>query len=292
MKKLLQWSVLALAMTLFQRAQAAPYTNYMNEVSNVIAFAYGVTAELPREHKQLGKALKAFNKSSTSVAGDYKIFIGVATALLPLQGTAPAEIAGPLGVGSTNAFNSFVLEAQAQVGELSARLAAVTPLQPLRRAASNQVAAAVRSLITAGTTTDLRIGILSVGLALNKLVVARKLTEKAEAKQGFALDSLEGNTFTHVEPSETATILFVDHEIFSPPVGEEGDYGTYTYTRNGLSTATLVLVSQPEGNTTTVKLRFTALDGGASEGTFTYRFVGDGQTDSGKGSFSTQPQPE
>jgi hypothetical protein len=284
MKTFLRSSVLALALFGFQRAQAAPYTNYMDSLSNVIAAAYDDTADLPKEHKALGRALAAFNKPSTSVAGDYKIFVAIASALLPIQASLPAEASGALGDASTNAFTNFTGFAAAELDELSARTAAVTPFQPLRRAASNQLAVATKALQTADETDNVTLSIVSVGLGLNKLANARKLVVKAEAKQGFALDSVQGLYLNHAEKGESGTVWFVDDILY---VQGDDDAGTYNYTRTGLNTATLELTSQNGDGVTTVKMRFTSRNGVATEGTFSFRNSDEGSNSSGTGTFTT-----
>ncbi len=290
MKRLLQLCVAVLAMAGFQQAQAVPFTNYLDGISNVIAYANYVASTNPEAPAKvraiLGKALKDFQKPSTSVAGDYKIFIAVATHLMPLQTLVDPALSGPLGFASSNAFTNFVLEATAEVNELFMRQYLITPFQPLRRAASNQVAGAIRALSIAGTTTNINLGILSVGLGLNKLVVARKLVNKAELKQGFAPDLLDDTLLRYtIKGSEKTASLFGNTTY----TNSEGDTGTFTYTRTGLSTATLVFVSQTGEGTTTVKLRFTALDSSSAEGTFTLRNSEGGAGASGKGTFTVTP---
>jgi hypothetical protein len=295
MKKLIRLSVVALAVGLLQVAQASPYTNYLDELSNVVAFA---NATLPSDtpakvRSLLGKAAKDFQKPSTSVAGDYKIFLAVATHLMPLESLVDPGSSGALGGASSNAFTNFVIYAVTKIDELSARIESVTPFQGVRRAASNQVAGAIRSMTIVATTSNINVGILALGAALNKLAMAEKLTARAEANQGFALDSIAGMDLTHTTTHEQGTIYLgeIGEDAHGPyhsyPLDDpEGDYGVYSYTRTGLSTATLVLQNQKseDGSTTTVKLRFTSkAENGSAEGTFSGKNSNDGPV---KGAFT------
>src|SRR5689334_24705628 len=131
MKKLIRLFVVAIALALFEQVEASPYTNYLDELSNTVAVA---NANLPSDapakvRSLLGKAVKDFQKRSTSVAGDYKIFIAVATHLMPLEALIDPGSSGALGGASSNAFTNFVIYAGAKVEELSVRIEAITPFQ-------------------------------------------------------------------------------------------------------------------------------------------------------------------
>lgn len=290
MKRLAQLLVIALAMTLSPRLLAAPYTNYLDDVSNAVASAYANVTDAKLK-VALGKAVKDLQKPSTSVAGDFKIFINLATHLMPLQATLPPEQSAAIFGVSSNAFASFATYAFAKTEELGMRIAMVTPFQGLRRAASNQWAAAVMSLTASTNTADIRIAMFSVALALNKLVVAEKLTVKAEAKQGFALESVGNMYLTHQSANEGGTNYLSEavggQGPYSEPGTPDGDYGNYIYVRTGLSTATLTLDSQKTETLVEVKLRFTTKNqDGSASGTFTGRSSDQGSI---KGTFTVSP---
>jgi len=281
MMKLIRLSVLVLAAALFQRAEAAPFTNYLDGASNLIAQSFDASAGTPKVHAILGRALNDFKKPSTSVAGDYKIFVAVATHLLPLSALGGNA---DLGLAMTNAYQSFVLEALTEAYVLSNRVAMLSQFQPQRRPASNAVFQAEKALQTALTTSNLTVAFLSVRLAFVKLTVAAKLEASAEAHPGLAPDSVAGRVLTHNEGSRNGTVTFTDDTNFTETdnSGSGPSSGTYTWTRTGLNTATLVLTS---GGTTTVKARFTT----TTNGTFSYHHEGGGdQTRNGTGTFTLQ----
>jgi hypothetical protein len=280
MKKMLQLTLLLTLATMLPQSRAATYTNYLHDASNAIAQAYSLTGDNPRVHRALGRALAAFARPSTSVAGDYSIFLSVATALLPLTGTPGTEL---ISQTVSNAFTNFVVEAQFEILVLSNRIAAITPFQPLRRSASNLVASAQVALNRIFTTDNVQIGILSVRFAYLKIAAAARLTQTAEARQGLAPDSLAGLSVIHQQGSESGTNNFINATDFTEtnPEGGEPVNGIYEYRRTGLNTARLVL-HYTEGESTTVMLVFVA----AGSGRFTYRNEHDGHVERGAGKFT------
>ncbi len=283
MKKTIRLAVLGLLCAVLPCARAVFYTNYLNEASNAIAQVYAATTDVPdaaRTHKLLGKALKDLGKPSTSVAGDYGIFVSVSGRLLPLVGTAGTEA---ISATLSNAFVSFLLEAYAESLVLSDRIGAITPFQRQRRAASNQVSQAQQALERVATSADIKAAIIALRLAYVKLTVGAKLVAKAEARQGFAPNLLTGLAFHHhvraKDGPEEGTVNFTSGSEFS----DGADSGTYEYERTGLNSGRFVLHAG-DGGTTTVTFVFTS----ATAGRFGFEFVDSTDSGKGRGTFSTE----
>jgi hypothetical protein len=248
-KKLIQLCLIVVAAAAGQRIEAATYTNYLDESSNIIVQAYSTTEG--KVHTRLGRALAALDKQSTSVAGDFGIFQWIANQLLPVSTTAGLEEISP---ALSNAFDSFVAEAVAQIDDLSTRLQAIPSYQN-SRAASNQLVQAEHAVTASMEAATTQKAITSVRLAFVKIGLAEKLLAKLEAQTGFAPDTLIGITLTHREPGDTGTLTFVDGTNY---VEDNQTGGTYTYTRTGLNTATLVVNETEDNGVTTVQLKFTS----------------------------------
>lgn len=286
MKRLIQLSVLTLAGTLAQSAHAY-YTNFLDTASNTLATVYAGADAFPDAQKIVGKAVKDLSKKSTSVAGDYNIFIAASTHLLPLNAPHFAtnenltNVIGLVGTTMTNTFNTFVTNALEQYATVAADLATVSEFQPIKRAASNNLEQAFAAIIRPSMTTNIQEGILSIRLAYSKLAVARKLVDKALAKPGFAPNSLTGAVLEHSEKASDGTITFTDDTNFT---SDEGD-GKYTYDRTGLNTAQLVLLYNVGTRTNTANLKFSS----DTKGKFTFSDDNDGDIEKGSGSFTLTP---
>jgi len=289
MKTLIRWSLIAMVATLLNRAEAA-YTNYLDQASNAIALAYSFVPNPPPKEQRvafnaLKKALADFSRRSTSVAGDFDIFLAAATHLVPIQKAGSPDPTG-IGLGMTNAFLAFAFNVVIESTVLSNRVAALSQFQPQKRAASNQVWQAQREIVFAATTTNVQAGILSIRVAYFKLAVAAKLAAAAEARPGFAPNSVVGKSLEHHERGGGGTLHFDDathatETAANPEPGEGPRTDNYTYTRTGLNTATLVL-TEDDGGVTTVKLIFTSTTGGR----FTFKNVEDGRPENGAGTFT------
>jgi hypothetical protein len=272
------------ALLLLAGRSHAYYTNYLDVVSNTLTIAYSVLTNEPaptRVQKQqialIGRALKTLAKPSTSVAGDYALFVKAATQLGPI-GNDPLFLT--LG---TNVFQSFTNEAQAEIVATGDRIAALSDFVRTKKPASNQLAQAQRTLDSISSLTDIRLALVVARQVFTKIVAANRLAATGEAHPGFAADSLIGKSFVHTEHGNTGTVHFDDDTNATETDDEGTRTDTYTYTRTGLNTGTLVLNDSGGGSgTTTVKIHFTSATGG----TFTFRHVGDDGNDSGSGTFT------
>lgn len=281
----LRWVfMLAVAATLlFGNRSHAYYTNFLDTASNALSFAYHSltnTATNALQRRQAAivlRALRDLSKPSTSVAGDYNLFVAAALHLGPLAFTPEF---GPIG---TNTFLLFTNEAQAQIDATAIRVAALNNFVRTKRPASNAVARARGTLNAIPTLTNPQLGILLARQVFAQIVIANRLATFGEAHSGFALNNLIGKTIQHTEQGETGSIFF-NNDVQAT---QDALLDTaYTYTRTGLNTATLVLVENEGGgdSTTTVKLRFTSATGG----TFTFRNVdSEGGIETGSGTFTT-----
>lgn len=279
----LSLALVAGAMLFAGRSQAY-YTNFLDVVSNTLTTAYNSITSNPtptklekREAAAMKRALKDLSKPSTSVAGDYNLFLAAAQHLGPLAFSAQFA---PVG---SNVFDAFTNEAEAEIEATAARVDALNDFVRVKRAASNQVAKAEATLISLSTLSDPRIALIVTRVVFARITAANHLAAIAEAHPGFAADSLVGRILHHEENNSNSG----DVTFTSATEGTQTDSGgpqpfTYTYERTGLNTATLVL-SEDGGGTTTVKLRFTSATGG----TFSFRHDGGGDdTQTGSGTFT------
>ena len=279
------------ATLLFASSTHAYYTNYLDIASNALTSAYISLTSSPAptklEKKQaaiLLRALKDLSKPSTSVAGDYVLFFTAASHLGQL---ALSPQLAPVG---SSVFNLFTNEAQAQIDLTAARTAALNDFVRVKRSASNSVAQAQANQNKIESTADIRLSLILARLVFTKLGVANKLAANGEAHPGFARENVVGLTLEHHEGGHSGTVDFDDATQATET--EPNDMGgtdihidSYTWTRTGLNTATLVLTHDDGNggtNTTTVKIRFTS----STTGTFTFRNVDVDHTESGSGSFT------
>lgn len=275
--------LLVAALLLLGSQAQAYYTNYLDVVSNTLSFVYtsltnepSPTASERQQIARIGRALRTLSKPSTNVAGDYNLFVKAATQLGPLAGD-PAFL--ELG---TNVFDAFTNQAQVEIIDAGNRVAALNDFVRVKRGASNQVRQAQATLDRIPALSDIRIALLVGRLVFNKITVANRLAAIGERKPGFAPDAVVGTSITHSNAESSGVVSFVDGTNFTETeVGGDPNSGTYTYTRTGLNSATLVLTSD-DGlggqEEVTVKLVFTAEGRGkfnarngqeASKGSFT-----------------------
>jgi hypothetical protein len=278
---------IAALLLLAGRAHAL-YTNYLDVVSNTLAGVYSVLTNDPSptrvERQQIaliGRALNTLAKPSTSVADDYALFVKAAIQLGPI-GRDPAFLA--LG---TNVFQVFTNEAQAEIVATGDRIAALSEFVRSRKAASNQLAQAQRTLNSISSLTDIQLALVVGRQVFTKIVAANRLAAIGEAHPGFAPGSVIGKTLTHTENGHTGTLHFDDAtNATNTEEGETPEVQSYTWTRTGLNTATLELTHSCEGGgtgTTTVKIHSTSATGG----TFTAHNVDcDGSTGNQRGTFT------
>jgi hypothetical protein len=280
MKRIIPSAVLALLCVVGSPSGAAPFTNYLDATSNALASAYASSSSSVRMHRTLGSALGALRKRSSSVAGDLSMLSSINAKVAPL-GTGTPDLA-LVGGALSNAFTSFVLEAEAEIGALSNRLHHVTPFHTLRRSASNQLTQAQSALVKSASALTFRSAITSVRLAYVKIAAAGKLTRRAEASPGPAPESLVGVILTHVQRGDRGVITFPTGDM-SVEKSSDGytEAAPYEYTRTGFTSGRLVLHHGDDSST--VNFRFST----AHRGTFNYRSVDLEETNSGSGTFTT-----
>ena len=278
--------VAAVTLLLATHAQAL-YTNYLDTtvatltgVSNYLATLPTPTPAQKKQLTTVKRALKDLSKPSTSVAGDYALFLNAAIHL------GPIALQEPFGSLGSNVFAAFQAEVGVEIYSTSIRLSSLNDFVRTKRPASNQLAQAVAKFSSIGTTVlDPQLGLLVAGQAFKNLTAAQRLVALGEAHLGLVPPSLVGFTLTHHERGQTGTEQFDDVNNATEHDNDGTRSVTYTFTRTGLDTATLIL-SHAEGggtSTTTVKMRFTSETGG----TFTFQHTGsDGGSQSGPGTFT------
>ena len=270
----------------------ALYTNYLDDAVATLTGASNYLASIPTPTKadkkhlaEVKKALKDLSKPSVSVAGDYNLFFAAVVHLGDL--TTDPTFGPTLDNIGTNAFNAFISEAHSELEATGERISELNDFVGAKRAASNQWFKARATLISLASTTNKQVGLLLGRQLFARLAVANRLAANGEAHSGFALDSVVGKNLHHMEGTRSGTVYFNNNvDATQMETGGSPKSATYTYTRTGLTTATLVLMS-PGGmggtDTTTVKIHFTS----AAAGTFTFRNVGsDGHVRTGTGTFT------
>ena len=269
-------AIAALAL-LTQRAHAL-FTPELTSVSNQVAL-YLTTLTNPEDKTQsntVAKALKALSKPSTSVAEDYNLFVAAALKLGPLA------FQPPFGEIGSNTFVFFLNTAAGQIGDTAARIAALNDFVKTKKAASNNLAQAAATLNAASTNSDPQLALLQGRQVFTKIATANRLAAVGEAHSGFAADSLNGKLLTHTEPNSSGTVLLLPSGDFKENGHADPD-GTFTYTRTGLNTGTLVL-NNNDGDVTTVYLKFTT----TTDGKYTGRIESVDGNESIKGTFTLQ----
>jgi hypothetical protein len=267
---------IAVMALLTQRAHAL-YTTYLTQVSNQVA-QYATTVTNAAEGRAITNALKALSKPSTSVAEDYNLFVA---ATLKLGQFALAD--PNLFNAGSNTFAFFLNEAGGEIGATGARIAALNDFVKTKKAASNNLAQALATLNSAVTNPNPQLALLQGRQVFSKLKTANKLAAVGEAHSGFAPSDLDGKLLTHTEANSSGTVLLEPSGNFKAD-GSPDPNGTFTYTRTGLNTGTLVLNHDPGDDVTTAKLTFKT----ATSGNFTeHTESADGDTNS-KGTFTIQ----
>lgn len=282
-KSLLIKLFVAAAMLLLANQSHALTTPYLTALSNGVAFYQGQLAVSPlpehqKEARALARALRDLSKPTTTVAQDYQRFF---LAVLHLGNYAYSDT--NLTDAGVMTFLQFMNDAGAKIGELSARTNALNEFVRTRKAASKLIDQALVLLIANSTETNLQTGLLRGNRIFSKLVAAEKLVVKGEANQGFAPDDvhLSGGTLEYMQRDEDGTIRFTDDTNYEQETIEETTAGSYTYTRTGLNTATIVL-TEIGGSVTTAKLTFTS----TGAGRYSLRFEGPSESGRAAGRFT------
>jgi hypothetical protein len=239
-----------------QRAQAL-FTPELTVVSNQVAF-YLTTltnVEDKAQAKAAAGALKALSKPSASLPKDYDLFVAAALKL------GPFALQPPFGQIGSNTFAFFMGTAFGEIGTTAVRVAALNDFVKTKKAASNQVAQAIATLTTAVTNPNVQLALLQGRQVFSRIAKANKLAATGEAHSGLAANELD-NTFLHHTSRHDSGIVHLlggGNAVEDEGTPDEQS-ATYTYTRTGLNTGTLVLT---EGSSvTTVKLKFTSATGG------------------------------
>jgi len=277
--------ILILTIMLFVAGQShALYTTYLDGVSNYLSGTYAYLTNLPSPTRAdkattglIKRALRDLSKPSTSVPGDYGLFVMAVQHL----GRLALTNAVLLEAGS-NVFNAFTNDAQAEIIATADRIAALSDFVPTKRSAGIQLAQAQLALDRIGTLTDIKIALLVGRQVFVKIVAANRLAAIGEAHPGFAPESVVGVTLTHQEHGNTGTVHFDDATQATQTDSSGTNLSDYIWTRTGLNTATLVLTES--SGSTTVKLHFTSATGG----TFIFRNMdsSSGAAESGSGRFN------
>jgi hypothetical protein len=263
-------------------------TPYLINLSNQVAGYQAMLAGSPdpahqKEARALARALRDLTKPTTTVAQDYDRYF-LAVLHLGDYAFSDPNLSGP-GVA---VFQLFMNDAGAKIMELSLRTNVMSEFVSVRKAASKNIDQAMALLIANSTETNLQTGLLRGRRIFSKLVAAERLVVKGEARPGFAPHAthLSSRRLEYTERDGSGAVNFTNDEEYTQEEGEEVVAGTYTYTRTGLHTATVVL-SEIGGNTTTVKLKFRSTGGGR----YTFTAVEGEDSSRGAGSFTITAPP-
>jgi hypothetical protein len=250
--------MLALAAMLFLTQQAhALFTPELTAVSNQVA-VYLTTltnAGDGAEAKALIKALKTLAKPSASVAQDYALFVS-ASLKLGQFGLSDPNL---LSIGS-NTFLFFLDTADEQIHATANRIAALNDFVKTKKAASNQLAQARATMTAAETNANLQLALSQGRVVFAKIATANRLAAIGEAHSGFAPESLDGKLLSYTGRNSSGTEELSPSGTFKEN-GNPAPIGTFTYTRTGLNSGTLVL-NYAAGAVTTAQLNFKTTTGG------------------------------
>lgn len=264
------------------------HTDLLNVFSNNIVTAYSAITNNPAPTREdlrskglLAKALRDLSRTALAPAVEFDKFVAAATHLGPLAFTPV------LGADITNAFFAFVVEAGYEIYFTSNRVFVLSNFTGTKRGAGLNLSQAVQSWQICTNTTDPKIAALLLGQVYKKLIVANRLAALSEARPGYAPNTLAARMLHHTERGSSGVVTLDANGIDFTEMEDGGgmpEAGTYTFTRTGLNTGTLVLTKDDDGGTphvTTVKLTFTSATGGR----FTARNGGENAT----GTFTLDP---
>jgi hypothetical protein len=243
---------LPIATVLFLTQQAhALFTPELTAASNQVALYLTTLTNAGdgAEAKALNKALKALAKPSASVAQDYDLFVSASLKL------------GQFGLSDPNLFligsNTFVFflnSADEQIDATAARIAALNDFVKTKKAASNQLAQARATLTAAETNANLQLALSQGRVVFTKITTANRLAAIGEAHSGFAPDSLDGKLLSFAGRDSSGTEELSPSGTFKEN-GNSAPDGTFTFTRSGLNSGTVVL-NYDNGAVTTAQLNF------------------------------------
>ena len=279
-------------MLLLAQQSHALTTSYLTALSNDVAAYHGLLSGSPlpehqREARALARALRDLRPATTTVAQDYTRFFLAVLHLGNYAYTDP-NLTGP-GVA---VFQEFMANAGTNIAVLSARTNALNKFVRTRSAASRQIDQALALLIINSTETNLQTGLIRGSRIFSKLVLAERLVVRGEANQGFSPEdgTVAGAIFNYNGRNDSGTLTLTDASNYTDYDAnlEETIGGTYTYTRTGLNTATLVLSETIGGRVTTRRVSFRSLGGGR----YAYTFLDGADRGRGVGNFTyTTPPP-
>ena len=275
------------AMLLLPNCSQALFTSYLIDASNQLTAARAEltngTAADRRAAAAIGKALQDLSRPSSNVITDYNLFVKAAAHLRPLGSNPEISLLG------SNVFIAFTNDAQALINDAAGRVAALSDLNGQKRAASNAVVAAQKTLNRL-STLDLRQQIVVGRQVFAKIALANHLAALAEAHPIYAPASVVGRTLHHSEDTgDSGEVHFDTATRATDTSGGGGSHESrYTWRKTSPTTATLTLREPQEDggtSTTTVKLTFTSAGGG----TFTFENdQGDGMPTEGNGTFTIE----
>ena len=262
-------------MLLLANQSHALHTSYMTGLSNDLSGYYSVLTNTPsleakKEARALLVALRDLKRPSTSVAQDYDRFF---LAVLHLGNYAFTD---PVLTGAGAAMSQqFLAHAFTNILQLSDRTNALNRFVVTRHAASRQIDQAFGLLLiniaNAGDTskTNLQASLFRGRRIFSKLVLAEKLVVRGEARQGFAPSVLYVDSIlAYTNRVGGGRITIKESDGYEDVNTVESQVGTYSYTRTGLNTATLILTELGGGRVTTHKVTFR----NATTGTYTSLF--------------------
>ena len=283
-KSLLIKLFVAAALLLANQSHALT-TPYLTDLSNNVAFYHSILSTSTNvvdkaEARALGRALRDLSRPTATVAQDYSRFFLATLHLGKFAFTDPI-----LNAGGVVAFTNFMTDAFVQHFLLTLTNESLNPFVRTKKAASNALVQAGALLQANALETNQSAGLLRGNRIFSKLVQAEKLVGYGLTHQGFAPadGTLEGGKIEYAERGETNTVDFTDATNYIQAANGEITVGTYTYTRTGLNTATIVLTEiGPSGSVTTVKVTFTS----TTAGRYAFRFVNTSESRRGAGRFT------
>ncbi|HWN95143.1 MAG TPA: hypothetical protein VNT99_08930 [Methylomirabilota bacterium] len=277
----LHWSLslVTAAMLLFANRSHALVTSYLIDASNTLAAVRATltnNAEEVRAAATIGRVLKDLSKPSTTVITDYNLFTSAALKLGPLISQPTFFLLG------SNVFQGFTNDAMLIAATTSARVAALNDFVRAKKQASNQLASAL-AIFNRLSTLDAKVQILVGRQLMAKLAAAIRLVTAGELNPGFALNSMvPGHNLNYSVTRGPAGIIYFNNDVQYTQTESvtNVEAGTYTYARDGLHSADLVLNGPDSTNTVQLKYR------SSTNGTFTARNRQDGRTESRRGTFT------
>ena len=283
-KSILMKLFVAAALLLLAPASRALTTDYMVGLSNNLSgyrdmLAPSPDAEDQKKVRAFDRALKDLSKPASTVAQDYDRFF---LAVLHLGSYAFTD--SILVAAGDDVSVHFILDAAAQIGDLSARTNGLNDFVSTRKAAMKNIDQAYLLLLANISETNKQTALLRGRQIFKKLTVADKLVAKGEDRLGHAPNDsdLGGLRLDFEDKAGSGSVTFENNTFYNQPVGADTVQGTYAYTRTGLDTAVVVLTEIGGSRVTTLKLKFASGEGGK----FAYKIVGGEDKGSSAGTFT------